>query len=907
MKKFHGSKAFNALTAAALGISLSAGGALPALAETPASNAAVSSGIVATFPDVPEGHWARSHVAKLAASQIVRGYSDGTYAPNKNVTQQEAIVMAIRMIGLEDEVKAINHDFVLGGIEVDALFRPYVYVALKERILNLAEETQAGDSGNNGLSWGKRPASREWLAKLIVRAVGKGENAASAGSPPFADADKISPDAAGYVRIAADLGIVTGFKEDNTFRPGGTVTRAQIAAFLSRAEQYIPEQSGRAASGYVTAVSGGTLQLRTEDNRTKTFALHTNTLVFKATGQAATAADLQTNQKVKLVHQNNTAYYIEIVNDTVQLETFEGKLTDLNVSEMNVTLTGASGVSQYKLASDVTVVNEQGDGMKLSDITKESTVRLQRLPGSSEITRLTVLKLAFNKSGEGVVEAIDAANRKITVKPVGGASAETYPVSANAQLQLNGRPLDGLNGIQAGDTVSYEVLDSTVVSVNILKQRYVTLTGELFNFADDNITVLENGNELKAYFLVKDVNVEIDGLEDAALNDLQKGDSVQLKIRGSDNKVESITVLNRNITKIKQATVIHFDGTRKFITVLNDKDKPLLFEITDRTQIMLDGSPMPAQLYPLYLAENRKVNVTVTENRLVRLDVVTYVDGKVTGLNAATRSITVTTAANEKITLPYSSVTTVIVPKKLGASIADIAAGTQVRLHMDTQSTVTQIHVKKSFVYTLISVDAAARKLTVRDGQNSSGTIYLETGTALLNAEGNAMSLSALKTDEPVVATYMGNTLQSVTSPRAVRGKITSFDSMTGKLIVTDFNNNAREFNVADGANIQYNGTVSSNLSAMKVNDRVQVVVDGTGTPYVWVANGMERTFSSYNSQRNEISFKIATLSEQSVYGIHPFAYLHSADGGVLALNRLKEGDKLTVFVLEGKIIELIK
>ncbi|WP_199614868.1 S-layer homology domain-containing protein [Paenibacillus alkalitolerans] len=899
-------KAFNVLTAAALGISLVAGPAAPSvLAETPAAEA-VSSGVTVTFPDVPAGHWARGHVAKLASGGIVKGYNDGTFAPNKDVTQQEAVVMAVRMMGLEDEALANNREVVL-GFDVDPFFRPYVVKALETRMLDLVEETEAAASGDSDSGWGKRPASREWLAKLVVRAIGKGTEAAAAGAPAFADADKISSSASGYVRIAADLGIVTGFKEDNTFRPGVAVTRAQIATFLSRADQYMPEQSGRTAAGVITAVNGGILQLRAADSQTTSFTLHANTLVFKTSGEAAAAADLKANQQIKLVHQNNAAYYIEIVNDAPKLESIEGKVAALSVSEMNITLTSASRSEQYKLSPTVAAVNEQGNGVSLSEITKGSTVRLQRLPGTEEISNLTLLKLAINKIGEGVVQSIDAAKRTITVVPSGGAG-ETYTVSTDAALQLNGQPIAaGLAGVKDGDTVAYEVIDNEAVSVNIVKQRYVTKTGELSGVTEGNVVVLKNGNDLMAYNLIKNVKVEITGLENAALADLRTGDSIELHINGNNNTVESITVLNRNISKLNQATVINFDATRKFITVLNESSKPQLFEITDRTKIMIDGAPMATQLYSLYLAENRKVNLTVSENQLIRLDVVTYVEGKVTALNTAAKTITVTTADNEKVILPYSSLTGVIIAKKASTSIADISVGTQVRLTMDAmQSAVSQIQVKKSFVYTLTSVDTISRKLNVRDGLNGNLQITLDTNTALLNADGNAMALSELKADEPVVATYTGSTLMTIAAPRTVRGKITSLDTVAGKLTVTDFNNNAREYQLS-GANVQSGGTVNGNLTAMKVNDRVQVVVDGTGAPYIWVASAMQRTFSSYDAARNEITFKAATLSEQKTYKIHTFAYIHTADGGVLTLTRLNENDKLTVYLVDGKIFELVK
>ncbi|WP_274364662.1 S-layer homology domain-containing protein [Paenibacillus thermotolerans] len=902
-------KHLKVLTSAALGISLLSGGIAPnaMAAETPAVTAgAAADELKVTFPDVPANHWARSHVAKLAASKIVKGYDDGTFGPNKNVTQQEAVVMAVRMMGLEDEALADDRTVVL-GFDVDPFFRPYVVKALEERMLNLGEETQAAASGDSSLGWGRRPASREWLARLVIRAIGKDGEAASAGTPAFADASKISAGSAGFVRLAVDLGIVTGFKEDNTFRPGEPVTRAQIATFLSRADQYIPEQPG-VASGYVTAASGGTIQLRTYDNQVKTFAVSPSALFFNASGAPVTAADLKTYQKVKLIEQNNTAYYVEIVSDPVQLETFEGKVSDVSIANMSITISGANGSSQYKLASNVAVVNEGGAGVNLGDITKESTLRLQRLPGTTDISNITVLKLAFNKTDEGVIQSIDTANRTVSIKPTSGSAVETYPISAGAALQLKGQPLADLAGLNVGDTVAYEVLDSTAVSLNVVKQKFVTLNVEVRGVDPEFITYVDANNTLGVKALSKTVTVNINGLDRAVLSDLQKGDRVQLTINGDTDSVEKISVFGREVSDLKQATIIIFDAAKKYILVEQETEGVQKYNISDRTEFLLDGSPMASNQYATYLQAGRKVNLTVSDQNLVRLNVVTKAEGKVTAINTTTRTISMETKTGEKLTLTYFGIPSIDIPKKTGETINDIGVGTQVFVTMDNSLTyVLHIQVKKSYVYTLTSIDATTRKLNVVDGENVASAIPLTTTTPILNAEGKTTTLAALKVGEPVVVTYMGESIQSVSLPSAFRGTITAFDVFSGKLTVKDYNNTSRDYNVADGVNVELNDKISTSLSAMKVGDRVQVVVDGTGIPYVWVASGSVRVFNSYDAAKNQITFKVANLSEQKTYNVDPYVYLHSTDGSVVALSRLKENDKVTIYVIDGKIVELLK
>lgn len=52
------------------------------------------------FSDVNLGFWAEKHIHKLAALDILKG-NNGKFRPNDDVTQQEAITMAIRFMGLQ--------------------------------------------------------------------------------------------------------------------------------------------------------------------------------------------------------------------------------------------------------------------------------------------------------------------------------------------------------------------------------------------------------------------------------------------------------------------------------------------------------------------------------------------------------------------------------------------------------------------------------------------------------------------------------------------------------------------------------------------------------------------------------------------------------------------------------------
>ena len=68
----------------------------------------------------------------------------------------------------------------------------------------------------------------------------------------FRDDDKIPAGSVGYVEVATEKGIVTGY-EDNTFRPNQPVTRAELAALLDRTDDQLPDNDAEAITGKLKA------------------------------------------------------------------------------------------------------------------------------------------------------------------------------------------------------------------------------------------------------------------------------------------------------------------------------------------------------------------------------------------------------------------------------------------------------------------------------------------------------------------------------------------------------------------------------------------------------------------------------------------------------------------------------
>ncbi|KWX87416.1 hypothetical protein AMQ83_13250 [Paenibacillus riograndensis] len=85
-------------------------------------------------------------------------------------------------------------------------YKPYVGLAVQQGLLDKAAE-MAPD--NLKTSWGERKASREWVAELLIRALGKTTEAAAVSGKPtgFADDAKVAANKRGYVNSSVGLGL----------------------------------------------------------------------------------------------------------------------------------------------------------------------------------------------------------------------------------------------------------------------------------------------------------------------------------------------------------------------------------------------------------------------------------------------------------------------------------------------------------------------------------------------------------------------------------------------------------------------------------------------------------------------------------------------------------------------------
>lgn len=364
------------------------------------------------FKDVSEKQlqWAYQHIIRLASQGVFNGYEDGSFKPQNKITRIEALVAAVRLLGLQAEAeKPENMNATLNFKDFDKLKKKYgwavgyVTVALEN---DLFSETDVSINP-------EQPATRLWASVLLVKALKLDAEAKAKMDTvlPFRDSGEIPAGSVGYIAVALEKNLITGYEMTEkakgpkrggsvtdsvygsgaslqtykVFLPNKPVTRAELAALLDRVDEQLPkENDALAITGVVQSVVNGTITVKKSDNTTVAVTLDPNVFVFRNDVKSPSTA-IVAGDEVLLRTYEGKAVFIEVTKmatpivplvEAGKLESFtlnsQQKLATITISvsvngvatskilnvDPNVTITGGNGILSSQ--SIIVVKGENG-------------------------------------------------------------------------------------------------------------------------------------------------------------------------------------------------------------------------------------------------------------------------------------------------------------------------------------------------------------------------------------------------------------------------------------------------------------------------------------------------------------------------------------------------------------------
>lgn len=163
------------------------------------------------------GHWASASISRLVQSGAIKGYADGTFKPDNNITRAEFATVLVKAFKLEPKTGRVFTD-----------------TAAHWAKDNIATASAYGIvSGFSDTTFGPdQLITREQMAVMVVKAARLATPLSNGTS--FTDSRNISVWAAGSVAVAVMNNVIKGYP-DNTFRPQGKATRAEAVTVISNA------------------------------------------------------------------------------------------------------------------------------------------------------------------------------------------------------------------------------------------------------------------------------------------------------------------------------------------------------------------------------------------------------------------------------------------------------------------------------------------------------------------------------------------------------------------------------------------------------------------------------------------------------------------------------------------------
>lgn len=865
------------------------------------------------FTDVKPG-WSEKHITKLAMQGILKGGTGkqaGMFSPANKVTRQEAVIIAIRFMGVENEVKVGDPLVFPSDLVIKDDYKPYIKLAVQKNILNLQEEIALVQK-DGGKEWGSSPATREWMAKLLVRAIGKDQAAKDVAdkATSFSDDGQIDAGLKGYVSVATTLGLVNGVTATK-FDPTASVTREMASTLFSRAQSQVDVAYSGQVSGALTAVEGSKLTLLHSDGVVKSYTLSSSSFVYGfGSEQTTNISALKLYGEVILIgNTDGTVGYVEQTSETPKVKNIEGTL--LLVSEaqnkLTVSIDGEPKSVSYN-AQALTIKDINGKSLTIADLPVNVPVTLGvDVATESKLLSLTVNKAVTNKSGTGTVEAVNVSGLTLQVKDAAGES-ESYPIDANVVVKHNSTNLT-LDQLVAGDAISYEVKMGSVTSITVTKKVQPPIVGTV-NLLDKGTKTIQyrvNG-KLEVQELADNVTVKLEGLSNVTLNDLFPGDTVSMTLNDS-GKVAIITITSRSVNFLNGAVVFSADLDNDILIVTDSTNKKVPLILTETTRFDLNGTVLTKKDAVKYIIKGKKINVGYTNSNAAYISVVSQYSGTVLENNLSAKTLKLQLDNKNEVVLPYPNYFSAEIYGTSSTSYLDIRVGDKVTALMDynTQDTVIAVQVEKTVQFELEKVDLSLNKVRAKRSDGVFEEWSLNTTLlSLVDENDNPISLNALNqlNTKLLNVTFKGRTPVKIKAYPVTYGKVTSVNAAANSVELLTNTGATVTRTFAAAPSVVRNSSVVGSLSSIKADDRVEVRVDESGKAIIEIIAGISKTYNNHNS--SVLYVNRSSLSESNTYDLHPQVYVHQGTRTVL-LSEMKKDDALTLYILRGKVVEIVK
>jgi len=172
------------------------------------------------FSDVPSNYWAKNFIAELAAQEIIKGFPDGRFRPDKPMTRAEFTAL-LALAYKQPKVRTLG---TIKDVSTDLWYHSYIKDAYEMGFVDL-------DADNNFDPL--RPITRLEIMEALVKGLNYSASSTTETiSQTYSDISKLSSEERSLIAAATEHGLVVNHPNVKLLEPSKTATRAEASAFI---------------------------------------------------------------------------------------------------------------------------------------------------------------------------------------------------------------------------------------------------------------------------------------------------------------------------------------------------------------------------------------------------------------------------------------------------------------------------------------------------------------------------------------------------------------------------------------------------------------------------------------------------------------------------------------------------
>ncbi len=529
------------------------------------------------FPDVlsPDHDWAAEQIAEMTDLGIIKGYTDGTFKPDRAISKIEALILFSRVAGYSDKSYAQIADFAYekyqylleeadldnyDSFKKEISFLLYKGVISEDDIIEyLADEQYLEDF--------PRKDAAKFLANLMDAEVVK----TNADELEFSDNNKIDDADAGYIAYVVENGFMNGVQKDDgtiVFDADGGMSRAQVCVLLYRIMDKL-QMSFEAGKVFKVDTEGGTIEFENEDGDDKSYIIPDDAKII-IDGATGKLDEILEKSEILVTRHGKSIYSVEVLNPesnkTVK-GTVEGVVARDNYARVTVLVEETGEKVSYYGTEDFKVTTDGvADSMKSLKIKDYVVIKLL---GTKIVS---IDRLTAEATVQGTLKAINLNSpMTLSVSTVEEVSEEEnvseYEISEEATVRRNGERAS-LRDVLVGDKVVLTVKLGKITKIVATSTKgSVTGTVKSITIASQSYVTLSTDGVESQYAIAMEAEYIVAGSK-ATIYDLRLGNMVTLTLSGSTaTKIEQTAASS---TTTKSGTVDSISTSYGYINIITN-------------------------------------------------------------------------------------------------------------------------------------------------------------------------------------------------------------------------------------------------------------------------------------------------------------------------------------------------